>query len=78
MFYLSTRRGIFIPFFIHQVENEELHEFELLEQFADDNASFLSNISAVNRALTQKREGEKQRSVIIFLYNNGKMLPFWN
>ena len=39
-------------FVIHiQVEKDELDEFEILEQYADDNASFLSNVSAVNRVV---------------------------
>lgn len=45
-----------------QVEVEELQEFEILEQFADDNASFLSNVSVVNRVLDQKKEMAKASS----------------
>jgi len=32
-----------------------LDEFELLEQFAEDDASFLSSVSAVNKVLQQKK-----------------------
>ncbi len=39
---------------VFQVEADELEEFMLLEQYADDNASFLSSVSAVNRAVQQK------------------------
>lgn len=37
------------------MELDELQEFELLEQYADDNASFLSNVSAVDRILTNHK-----------------------
>lgn len=37
------------------MEFEELEEFELLEQYAEDNASFLSNVSAVNRMLSDHK-----------------------
>ena len=37
------------------VEVEDLEEFELLEQYADDNASFMSNISAVNRVVQENK-----------------------
>lgn len=38
-----------------QIESEELQEFEILEQFADDNASFLSNVSVVNKVLSEEK-----------------------
>ena len=44
-----------IELLLFQIEEAELDEFELLEQYADDNASFLSNVSAVNRVLNQHK-----------------------
>ena len=40
---------------MHQVEKKELDEFEYLEHYADDNVSFLSNVSAINSALVNKK-----------------------
>ena len=49
-----------IDLFLHslvllQVEKEQLDEFEILEQYADENTSFVSNVSAVNRILLNKK-----------------------
>ena len=47
----------------YQAERGELEEFEILEQYADDNASFLSSLSAVNRVLhgEEARPGRQQQ-----------------
>ena len=43
-------------------EEGELEEFEMLEQYADDNASFLSSLSAVNRVLQGNSPRKKLRT----------------
>ena len=45
-----------------QVERGELEEFEILEQYADDNASFLSSLSTVNAVLQDKHALKTQRA----------------
>ena len=38
--------------FFFQCEAEELEEFEILEELADDDVSFISNVSTVNKVVT--------------------------
>ena len=44
------------------MEANELEDFEILEGFADDNASFMSNMSAVERKLHHEKV---QRNTIL-------------
>ena len=43
------------PFLSQEFEQDELEEFELLEQFAEDDASFMSSVSAVDKVLQKKK-----------------------
>jgi len=45
-----------------KVEHDDLEEFEFLERYAEDNSSFLSNVSAVNRILSQNKVGHRVKA----------------